>query len=79
VISEALNYDTVLRLFASFLIKSFCLLYFDSRLHRHQRSLRLWHGFTSFPSSRQKDQKEVGASLVGITPTAAATAGADYV
>jgi hypothetical protein len=51
VISEALNYDTVLRLFASFFLKSFYLPYFESRLHRHQRSLRLWHGFRLFHRS----------------------------
>ena len=31
MISEALNYDTVLRLFASFFLKSFYLLYFETR------------------------------------------------
>jgi hypothetical protein len=45
VISEALNYDTVFGCFADFFIKSFYLPYPEIRLHRHQRSLRLWHGF----------------------------------
>jgi hypothetical protein len=48
VISEALNYHTVLRLLASFFVKSFYLLRFEIRLRRHQRSLRLWHGFEGF-------------------------------
>jgi hypothetical protein len=38
-----------------FFIKSFYLLYFESGLHRHQRSLQLWHGFQHFPSKVKID------------------------